>query len=239
VWEHNPQKFKNASIEHVIQTHNTSGWTQQQIEDEAKRQFEAAAKEFWIETLRFGKQIRPNAKWGYYSTPYRNYWLSPTNQICPQQTHGVGYNDCHRELNNKMDWFWQETDVIFPSIYQLYYSVEGATTSGQNRKGDNEKYVTDMINEAKRVSQRGGGKPVIAFTWNEYHDSNQFYGGQFLNEINRNHSYVLPLELGVDGIILWGWITSASRLENTKEYFRTTLGPLIVKEHDNFCLITK
>lgn len=37
---------------------------------QAKQRFEAAAKEFFLESLRLAQRLRPTARWGYYAFPY-------------------------------------------------------------------------------------------------------------------------------------------------------------------------
>ncbi|EFO85875.1 CRE-CHHY-1 protein [Caenorhabditis remanei] len=47
-------------------------WSQKQIEWQAERDYEKACQKFFIETIRLGRRLRPNAKWGYYLFPKCN-----------------------------------------------------------------------------------------------------------------------------------------------------------------------
>lgn len=49
---------------------------------QAKESFEASAKKFMVETIKFAKNQRPQAKWGYHNQPKcLNY--RPSNHMKP------------------------------------------------------------------------------------------------------------------------------------------------------------
>lgn len=78
------EPYKELSLEIEKQRHPF--WSKSDIEKEAAKRFEAAAKVFMEETLALGKEMRPNATWGYYAYPYC-FNMSPKNmrQACPPE----------------------------------------------------------------------------------------------------------------------------------------------------------
>lgn len=62
------QPLKDLSIK-LVQDANPK-FSTAELEKEANRLFTMHAKIFMIETIELGKQLRPNAKWGYYGLPH-------------------------------------------------------------------------------------------------------------------------------------------------------------------------
>jgi hypothetical protein len=146
---------------------------------------------------------------GYYSVPpIRDYWRAiglPSSE--PYQA-WQAENDQFQPLASAVD-------VLFPSIYTFYDDQAGWT-----------KYAIANLSEARRLAR---GKPVYAFIWPQYHESNPTLGltlipGQF---------WALQLQTiakYADGVVIWGgwqmlWDEQAEWWQATRQFLRTS--PLV------------
>lgn len=81
-------------------------WTNEtQILAQAKLDFNTAAQQYFVGTIRTLKRLRPKARWGYYQFPYCAY-------------NGTGCAPQMAADNDEVQWLWNEVDVLFPEIYQ-------------------------------------------------------------------------------------------------------------------------
>ena len=96
--------YKMASEELVRKEH--PDWTNKsQIEDEAEKEWNAAAKLFFESTLETAKGLRPKAQWGYYGFP-RCY--GKVGNFC---TNGSQAD------NDRLQWLWDASTALYPRIY--------------------------------------------------------------------------------------------------------------------------
>ncbi len=128
------------------------------------------------------KQYAPKAKIGYYSTlPIRNYWD-------PVKSKGVDSEKVivWKSKNSELQKIADSVDIIMPSIYTFY-----------NKPDDWVRYAKAMLTEARKY-----GKPVYVFVWPEYHPSNWFLAGEYIDEkfwlkqLRTVYKYA-------DGVIIW------------------------------------
>jgi len=164
------------------------------------------------------KSVRPTVKLGYYSmVPGRNYWDVYEN---------CAWNDSRHELCLEREQRWhdantellplaQKVDFLFPSIYTFYNNPEGWTH-----------YARANIEEAQRLAELAGRKPVYAYIWPRYHGSNN--DGLAYTPID-GAFWRLQLEVvhktGVEGAIVWDvaqWLTLQQVAKN-EEWFAQTL----------------
>lgn len=195
--------------------------------------FEEAAMEMLVRSVNHIKSIRPNAKVGYYGYPDRLYWggyestdILPANHIAVTDGYcaaGSTYGDCDRALNNRMASLWQAQNGFYPSIYQFYPSVTGAPGLGESTPERNAQYITANLQEAQRLA---GTKPVLAYTWYQYHDSTIFAGVN-LNDIDLAQSLTIPAQLGAQGAVIWGWEPTQAETDDFAVYLNATLGPFV------------
>jgi hypothetical protein len=95
-------------------------------------------------------------------------------------------------------------DALFPSIYTFYTDRQGWVT-----------YAIAQITEAKRKAK---GKPVYAFLWPQYHESNLLLGLRPLDsdywELQLN-----TVAQHADGVVIWGgWGANGPELWNEEAY---------------------
>jgi hypothetical protein len=145
----------------------------------------------------------PNLKFGYYGVlPEIVYWpiVSPA---------------AHEELNawrrsnRRTREIARHVDVIFPSLYTFYSDPPGW-----------ERYARETLKEARTY-----GKPVYAFLWPEFHDSNERLRGQNLPR----DFWRMELEFcrrNADGVVIWGgwqrrWDENAEWWQETKLFLRS------------------
>jgi Hyaluronidase len=139
---------------------------------------------------------------GYYGVPpVRDYWraLSPPNSQSYRAWQSE--NDLLQPLANAVD-------ALFPSLYTFYDDYDGWT-----------RYAIANLSEARRLAH---GKPVYAFIWPQFHDSNKSIG---LSLISGNF-WALQLQTiaqYADGVIIWGgwrlpWDEQAEWWQSTRQF---------------------
>jgi hypothetical protein len=254
VWNWTGAQYQQESISYYTANHNTAGMSPDQISDAAAAEYNEASKTYWLETIKKAKQVRPMAKWGYYSMPRANYHLTPDHPVgsCQRQSsYGIGYNDCLRNMNDHLDWLWDETDLLQPDIYQVYYTVASNPNYAeyQNSQSENAEFISESVGEAVRIANQypDGEKLVLPYTWHRYHDSApmlQRYPGdtpgvnaQFLNALSRQQVFQLTLDAGADGAMLWGWEPTQTNKDAFSTYFTNTWAPFLLnfKQTNSIC----
>lgn len=75
------------------------------VRTEAKRQFETAAREFMLATLRVAQQLRPLARWGYYGLPL---CFNQLKESCAANI---------QDENDTVGWLLDAAQVVYPSVY--------------------------------------------------------------------------------------------------------------------------
>ncbi|XP_028393693.1 uncharacterized protein LOC114518013 [Dendronephthya gigantea] len=190
---------------------------EREIEDEAKKRFESAGKRLMLETIKFAKQLRPRALWGFYGFPECLGNCSKENKM----------------WNNKLIWLYKSSTALFPSIYLM------------DDLTDNNKYVSDRLKEAFRVSRMaaapgfGNDLPVFPYLRPLYH-----YGARefkMLNEDDLENAIGQAVNFGSAGLILWGnhydEHTSREICLKYNDYVNNKLGPYITlrTEEQNAC----
>jgi len=98
IWEDNDStdnwhgnRYQQYSIQLVKQQH--PDWSKEQLEAQAKQEFEAAAIKMFVDTLNLCNKLRPKALWGYYGMPAAS---PPSDKMLP---------------------VWQASGALYPSIY--------------------------------------------------------------------------------------------------------------------------
>jgi hypothetical protein len=85
----------------------------------------------------------------------------------------------------------QKVDAVFPSLYTYYDDIEGWKT-----------YARMTLEETRRFK-----KPVYAFLWPQFHDSNEKIRGQYLPVGFWRAELELCYQMA-DGIVIWGGWTA-------------------------------
>ena len=100
--------YQNLSISLVLQKEPKLPLAEARAK--AQKAFESAALEFFVETIKLCRELRPNAQWGYYGFPqaftFNGY----------DSTNGAAL----RELNDRLQPLWDASDVPNPLENPLY-----------------------------------------------------------------------------------------------------------------------
>ncbi|XP_077118941.1 hyaluronidase PH-20-like [Ranitomeya variabilis] len=187
------------------------------VESTARLQFESAAKSFILNTLRLGKQLRPNQLWGFYLFPncYNYDYKQNPHQYtgrCP---------DIEMIRNDKLWWLWKESTALFPNMYletALMSSHLGAL------------YTRHRIQEARRLSTHSNKLhplPIYMYSRPVFTDHAEKYLTlpDLVNTIGESAA------LGTNGFIVWGSV-NLTRSMNTcmklNSFIINTLNPYII-----------
>lgn len=145
------------------------------------------------------KKVNFLSEVGFYGVlPIRDYWRAIRSE-------GESGRSGWIEENAALVPIVESIDVVFPSLYTFYPSIELW-----------EKFAVANLKEAKKY-----GKPVYAFLWPMYHDSTVLKGQYIPRDFWR-----VQLETCLkyaDGIVLWGgvkekWEPSADWWVETKDF---------------------
>lgn len=116
----------------------------------------------FLSVLSWVKAEAPNVRVGIYGTvPIPDYWRAIRDPA------SVEFRSWQQD-NDRLEGISDRIDAIFPSLYTFYPDRQGWVT-----------YAIAQIAEARRKAR---GKPVYAFLWPQYHESNRLLGLQPLDQ---------------------------------------------------------
>ncbi|XP_063786537.1 hyaluronidase-5-like [Pseudophryne corroboree] len=180
--------YRKQSIDYVQQKDLTLSL--HNAESVATLEFESSAKRLMLNTLKLGKQLRPNYLWGFYLFPNcqnYDYKQNPHHYTgsCP---------DIEVLRNDKLRWMWKESTALFPNIYleKTLMSSHRAALFARHR-----------IQEAKRLSslsKMGISLPIYAYSRPVFTD----YPEEYLTELDLVNTIGESAALGATGFVMWG-----------------------------------
>ncbi|KAI6184671.1 Hyaluronidase [Aphelenchoides bicaudatus] len=171
---------------------------------------------FLLTTLEKAKQLRPNAKWGFWEYP-----LCDSSAGYGLEMHcSVSYRDANKQLK----WLYEASDVLLPKIYLYNYQSEVP-----NRRF----HIHAAISEALdlKAYHQLSNLPVYAYAKIEYdvlwNDTEKAVEDLFYTKADTCNSLKYPFELGVDGVIIWGTsFKMAYRCSLMQDYLNQIFGPM-------------
>ena len=159
---------------------------------ETLEQFEEAYLAKWAEWLwlpcKWGKEEFPNIPAGLYGPqPFRRDFWGIAGKDAKQI-------DGTHTLDAKL-WKYIDPHVDFyvASIY-LFYDNPGSLY-----------YIASNVEENVNRTRQYGDKPVYAYSWLRYHESNKELAGKELADWHADAMAVTPYFYGAKGNVLWGW----------------------------------
>uniref|UniRef100_A0A3B3U2C5 Hyaluronidase n=1 Tax=Poecilia latipinna TaxID=48699 RepID=A0A3B3U2C5_9TELE len=168
--------------------------TQGQVATAAKEEFELSASNFMLETLKQAKSLRPNQLWGFYQFPdcYNHNFKGKMDSFtgrCP---------DVEYERNDELNWLWNESTALFPSIYMS----SDLRSTDQGRL-----FVLNRVKEAMRVASVGDGLTPPVFVYSQ-------------------PTFRKEMTLLTEVVIFWGGASYATRsgCSDLNNYFRGPMG---------------
>ncbi|XP_055974461.1 hyaluronidase PH-20-like [Sorex fumeus] len=205
--------YRNKSIELVRK--NNKSLDDLAINRTAKTEFEKAAMDFMLETLKVGKLLRPKNYWGFYLFPD-----CYNHQYTKKEYDGSCY-DIEKTRNDQLDWLWDESTALYPSIYlnKNLSSNPRAALFARNR-----------VQEAIRVSTKRSVEnplPVFVYVRPDFTDA----PGEFLSEYDLMNTIGESIALGASGIIVWGSLNfskSKNSCNNLTNYLNNVLNPYLL-----------
>uniref|UniRef100_A0A8C0FE15 Hyaluronidase n=1 Tax=Bubo bubo TaxID=30461 RepID=A0A8C0FE15_BUBBB len=211
--------YREVSQQLVYQRQPT--WSPEEVNKQAVFEFESAARQFMVSTLRMAKSFRPKQLWGFYLFPdcynhdYSKNKESYTGQ-CP---------DVEKTRNDQLAWLWRESMALYPSIY-----LDVLLASTPNSR----KFVRARVMEAMRISQQhhdGYSLPVFVYTRPTY-----IRKLDVLSQVGLCHWDVLVPSAGCLGsgvcpcpiVLRWSRVALEDSCQILKNYLEGDLGRYIV-----------
>ncbi|NWX17305.1 HYAL2 protein, partial [Aegotheles bennettii] len=206
--------YREVSQQLVRQRQPT--WSAEQVNKQAVFEFELAARQFMVSTLRVAKSFRPKQLWGFYLFPdcynhdYSKNKESYTGQ-CP---------DVEKTRNDQLSWLWKESTALYPSIY-----LDLLLASTPNSR----KFVRARVMEAVRISKQhheGYSLPVFVYARPTYTRRLDV-----LSQLDLISTIGESAALGAAGAIFWGdtdYTKNRTSCQIIKNYLEGDLGRYIV-----------
>jgi hypothetical protein len=140
----------------------------------------------FIKVLQKARQVRPNAKFGFYGLPHAmptgdiSYWEQWTARLQP---------------------LFDQSDCILPSIYRVYQDNQPYWSAEINKQ-----WVQRKVKLALEVSN---GKPVYPVIWHRFHEANENLAYQLIpaGEFKIHTAAAFGVEHNgrkADGVLWWG-----------------------------------
>ncbi|KAG5274264.1 hypothetical protein AALO_G00134170 [Alosa alosa] len=191
-------------------------WSPEQVDREARAQFEAAAQAFMGDTLMLAARERPGGLWGFYGFPscynyqYHDLTVNYTGE-CPE---------LEVKRNDGLLWLWKGSSALYPDIY-LELGLRG-------RPKETLLYARHRVLEAMRVREQVtvARPPVLPYARIAY-----TYSLDFLSEVDLIHTIGESAALGAAGVVLWGdgnYAASKMSCNTVKAYVDEVLGRYVV-----------
>lgn len=135
--------------------------------------------------LTWAKEAYPSQAFGLYGLwPFdRDYWGFPNDTI----------DESHVSDNQLWQHVDKDADFYAPSIY-VFYDDPGSVY-----------YMAANVEENYNRIRQYGDRPIYAYTWMRYHQSNAELGGQELAPYLIEAMAIVPFFSGASGCVLWGW----------------------------------
>lgn len=146
-----------------------------------------------LRALNFAKQLRPNAKWGYYDIPLFTIhfpggsWADASDSARVTELATVF---APTDLISAVDFF-------APSIYSAYPSALTPTYMVEKEKARNRESVRQSLS-------RSNGKPVFTYISDRFWNSNPVYNYMAMPYQEFMDKQFIGLDNGANGVILWG-----------------------------------
>lgn len=141
--------YRNESI--LLVQQQNSKLTLAQASNIAKVNYETAGRNFMLGTLKLGQHLRPSSLWGYYLFPdcYNHHYTKPNyNGAC---------FDIEKKRNDELNWLWNGSNALFPSIYLNSFLSDSPYTAP---------FVRNRIKEGFRVALvQNKDKPLPVFIY--------------------------------------------------------------------------
>ncbi|TMS35640.1 hypothetical protein L596_002999 [Steinernema carpocapsae] len=211
--------YKKESVRYVLERYPSL--SKKSARRLAITEFNKAARNFMVQTIRLGMQLRPNAQWGYYGFPYCNYDAGK-----------AGETECNSKFmkhNDKLGFVMREGNTYYPSIY----------LNQEDKTGGNFRYLQAIVKETIRTRKRlRSTSPIYMYTKIEYEPYDPL-PHEFYTKADLCNSLKQTSDLGAVGAIIWSTSNqmTRARCEGIQAYVSNTFGPYaeIVTKHASRC----
>ncbi|CAK9304945.1 unnamed protein product [Gordionus sp. m RMFG-2023] len=208
-WEDIQWHPYNIYREEILKYHNEKGKDKNVSiginKNLVKEEYNSATRQFFERTLELLTQLRPKAKWGFYSYPRGSRkWNSPNeDKIITNQT---------RELS----WLYEASSALYPSVYPNRLSLPDMT--------ERLLYNLKAMHEALKVSNNRQKGEIPVFPYSRYHYTHE----KFPSFVSPNEYGILmrmAFDMGTDGMIIWDSSDNIGNCSLVNKYVKSVIGP--------------
>ena len=222
----------------------------------AKKQYEAAARQFFEATIATVRAMRPGCRLGWYGYPtnslphtvdaqWRQYCETHPDS-CAFDRGGPGTDSGYagpgavgqREVNDGLGWLWSSLDILTPSIYLGIAPKPPGSPAVDTHA--TEVYVGSTVKEAARLAARWK-KAVVPVAWMSYDDYwdksiNASAPRALLAPADAELELSTPFQHGAAGLLVWGHLdpTGADGMATFQRYADEVIRPAVDRLCSNY-----
>ena len=196
-WVSGDSRYYNIYSEALVQAAHPS-WNATRVRATAAEQWDAASKDFYLQSIQAARRLRPKARWGYFATPT----APPGARGSAEHKAGV------KALNARLGWLFSAVDFLAPLIYVTQRPEQRSPS--QNLTAWAAAAVGNAISVADEVAAAGGKRPaVLPYGSIVYRDLSPApppsVPQPFMEDrVGLAATVQVPAALGAEGVILWG-----------------------------------
>ncbi|WKX97783.1 hypothetical protein Q1695_013452 [Nippostrongylus brasiliensis] len=179
---------------------------------QAEKEFNEAARKFFVQTLKKAKKLRPKALWGYYIYPF-------CDAKAGDDEHSYSCSAEAQKFNDDLDFLYKESTALFPSIY-----LNGTTDVMRNLR-----HTQAVLNETRRIANKQTpSTKFFVYTKIEYDPVEKPHA--YYNEDDLCSSLVQSSAYGANGMVVWSSSKNMiNRCSSIADYVKEKLGPAVLK----------
>ncbi|MFO0718491.1 MAG: peptidoglycan-binding protein [Candidatus Paceibacterota bacterium] len=161
-------------------------------ESPSTQHFQYAQSEM-LKALNYAKQLRPNAKWGYYGIP--NFPIHFTGGSWADASDSAKSAEIEKIFAPTA--LLDAVDFYAPSIYSPYPDASTPSYLVEKEKARNKEAVKQSI-------PRSNGKPIFTYISDRFWNSNPVYNYKSMPYQEFKNKQFIGMQNGADGVFLWG-----------------------------------
>lgn len=166
--------------------------------------YQPAVRRFFLESLDLAKQMRPNAKWGYYSLV-----AADRNAPATEET---------RALNDRSTWLWDRVDVICPYSYTGYFELDPEHERIETLMRDK---AQEAVRLSRDVESRTGRRPPVYpyVSIRTVYWGLSEYEGSWATAPQVRNFLTAARDGGADGVVLWQSVKNSDPKRRTESEY--------------------
>jgi len=196
----------------------------------AEKKYQPAVQRFYLDTLKRARELRPQAKWGYYAlVAFRQNPEHPEADPITADT---------ESMDDRCMWLWENVDAITIPIYTGWFEAEGEHQYIEDQMPDK---IKELVRLAKAVEKKTKHRPLtLAYTscavepWGK-----SDYERVWVSTEQTQRMFDAAYDHGADGMILWQTLANNDERYHNEDQYITLLETQVAEAMRNKGLIAE